>query len=305
MISMFDMFKPGIGPSSSHTVGPMKAGKQFVDDLIGKGLLESVSRIAVDVYGSLSLTGKGHHTDIAMIMGLAGNQPDTVDIDAIPAFIRDVEARGRLLLAYQHESMRWNLPIQRGCAFTTPVCHSTRMACRFTPRRVIRCSTAIPIIPYGGGFIVDETHFGKEAADELVVPYPFTSAKTLLGYCKKTGLSLSGVIMQNELALHSKGEIDAWFSNVWQIMGACIDRGMNTEGVLQGPLRVPRRASALPRLLVTSDKLSNDPMNIVDWVNMSALAVNEENAAVGRVVTAPTNGACDRSCSASLLRSFC
>ena len=126
----------------------------------------------------------------------------------------------------------------------------------------------------------------------MSVPYPFKSATELLAYCNETGYSLSGLAMQNELALHSKKEIDEYFAHVWQTMQACIDRGMNTEGVLPGPLRVPRRASALRRMLVSSDKLSNDPMNVIDWVNMFALAVNEENAAGGRVVTAPTNGAC-------------
>ena len=124
------------------------------------------------------------------------------------------------------------------------------------------------------------------------MPYPFKSATELLAYCNETGYSLSGLAMQNELALHSKKEIDEYFAHVWQTMQACIDRGMNTEGVLPGPLRVPRRASALRRMLVSSDKLSNDPMNVIDWINMYALAVSEENAAGGRVVTAPTNGAC-------------
>ncbi|MDU4362670.1 MAG: L-serine ammonia-lyase [Klebsiella oxytoca] len=271
MISIFDMFKVGIGPSSSHTVGPMKAGKQFVDDLVEKGLLNTVTRVAVDVYGSLSLTGKGHHTDIAIIMGLAGNQPDTVDIDAIPAFIRDVETRGRLLLAQgQHEV---DFPHNHAWAGEKEIYSKTYYS-------------------IGGGFIVDEEHFGKESASELSVPYPFKSAQEMLGYCKETGMSLSGMVMQNELALHSKKEIEDYFANIWQTMRACIDRGMNTEGVLPGPLRVPRRASALRRMLVASDKLSSDPMNVVDWVNMFALAVNEENAAGGRVVTAPTNGAC-------------
>ncbi|EJR7655035.1 L-serine ammonia-lyase [Escherichia coli] len=253
MISLFDMFKVGIGPSSSHTVGPMKAGKQFVDDLVEKGLLDSVTRVAVDVYGSLSLTGKGHHTDIAIIMGLAGNEPATVDIDSIPGFIRDVEERERLLLAQGRHEVDF---------------------------------------PRDNGFIVDEEHFGQDAANEVSVPYPLKSATELLAYCNETGYSLSGLAMQNELALHSKKEIDEYFAHVWQTMQACIDRGMNTEGVLPGPLRVPRRASALRRMLVSSDKLSNDPMNVIDWVNMFALAVNEENAAGGRVVTAPTNGAC-------------
>ncbi|BBQ83496.1 TPA: L-serine ammonia-lyase [Kluyvera ascorbata] len=290
MISIFDMFKVGIGPSSSHTVGPMKAGKQFVDDLVEKGLIDDVTRVAVDVYGSLSLTGKGHHTDIAIIMGLAGNQPDTVDIDAIPAFIRDVETRGRLLLA--NGRVEVDFPADDSMRFRSENLSLHENAMRihaWAGETLVYSKTYYSI---GGGFIVDEEHFGKEASDAVSVPYPFASATEMLGYCKETGLSLSGMVMQNELALHSKKEIEDYFANVWQTMRACIDRGMNTEGILPGPLRVPRRASALRRMLVSSDKLSHDPMNVVDWVNMFALAVNEENAAGGRVVTAPTNGAC-------------
>ena len=290
MISIFDMFKVGIGPSSSHTVGPMKAGKLFVDDLVEKGLLESTTRIAVDVYGSLSLTGKGHHTDIAIIMGLAGNEPATVDIDSIPAFIRDVETRGRLWLAQGRHEV--DFPKDSGMCFRNDnlSLHENGMTIHaFSGDQEIYTKTYYSI---GGGFIVDEENFGKDAVDEIVVPYSFNSAEEMLNHCKETGMSLSGVIMQNELALHSRKEIEEYFANIWQTMRACIDRGVNTEGVLPGPLRVPRRASALRRMLVSSDKLSNDPMNVVDWVNMFALAVNEENAAGGRVVTAPTNGAC-------------
>ncbi len=290
MISIFDMFKVGIGPSSSHTVGPMKAGKQFVDDLVEKGLLESTTRVAVDVYGSLSLTGKGHHTDIAIIMGLAGNQPDTVDIDAIPGFIRDVETRGRLWLAQGRHEV--DFPKDNGMRFSSdnlPLHENGMTIHAWNGDKEIFTKTYYSI---GGGFIVDEEHFGKDAVNEIVVPYSFNSAQEMLQHCKDTGMSLSGVIMQNELALHSRKEIEEYFANVWNTMRACIDRGVNTEGVLPGPLRVPRRASALRRLLVSSDKNSKDPMNVVDWVNMFALAVNEENAAGGRVVTAPTNGAC-------------
>lgn len=290
MISVFDMFKIGIGPSSSHTVGPMKAGKQFVDDLIDKGLLPSVTRISVDVYGSLSLTGKGHHTDIAIIMGLAGNMPDTVDIDAIPGFIRDVEQRQRLLLALgQHEV---DFPREGGMNFRSDnlSLHENGMQIHaFAGEKLLYSKTYYSI---GGGFIVDEEHFGKDSAGGVTVPYPFHSAQELLDHCKETGLSISGLVMQNELALHTKDEVYAYFGDVWATMQACIDRGLNTEGLLPGPLRVPRRASALRRMLVTTDKYDKDPMTVIDWVNMFALAVNEENAAGGRVVTAPTNGAC-------------
>lgn len=161
-----------------------------------------MTRVAVDVYGSLSLTGKGHHTDIAIIMGLAGNQPDTVDIDAIPAFIRDVEARGRLLLANgQHEV---DFPADDGMRFRSdnlPLHENGMTIHAWAGEKEIYCKTYYSI---GGGFIVDEEHFGKENANELQVPYPFKSAQEMLAYCKETGLSLSGMVMQNELALHSK-----------------------------------------------------------------------------------------------------
>jgi len=290
VISIFDMFKVGIGPSSSHTVGPMKAGKQFVDDLVEKGLIDDVTRVAVDVYGSLSLTGKGHHTDIAIIMGLAGNLPATVDIDAIPAFIRDVQTRGRLLLANGRREV--DFPQDDGMRFRSDnlSLHENGMTIHaFAGDNVIYSKTYYSI---GGGFIVDEEHFGQDLSGDVTVPYPFKSAKEMLDYCKETGLSLSGMVMQNELALHSKKEIEDYFADVWQTMRACIDRGLNTEGVLPGPLRVPRRAAALRRMLVSQDKTNSDPMTVIDWVNMFALAVNEENAAGGRVVTAPTNGAC-------------
>ncbi len=290
MVSVFDIFKIGIGPSSSHTVGPMKAGKQFVDDLIAHQQLQDTTRVVVDVYGSLSLTGKGHHTDIAIIMGLAGNLPHDVDIDSIPGFIRDVEQRGRLPLANGHHEV--DFPLHGGMNFHSdnlPL-HENGMRIRaFAGERLLHSKTYYSI---GGGFIVDEEHFGQSAEGATPVPYPFKSAHDLQQHCKETGLSLSGLVMQNELALRSKADIDAHFADVWQVMSAGIERGINTEGLLPGPMKVPRRAAALRRILVTGDKNNIDPMNVVDWINMFALAVNEENAAGGRVVTAPTNGAC-------------
>jgi len=252
--------------------------------------LQEVTRIAVDVYGSLSLTGKGHHTDIAIIMGLAGESPDTVDIDAIPAFIKDVEQRERLLLAKGAHEV--DFPREGGMVF-----RSENLSLHENGLRLLAFAGDLLILSktyysVGGGFIVDEEHFGQSALDEVSVPWPFHSAKDLLAHCRETGLSLSGLVMKNELALHSRDEIHAYFTNIWQTMQACIDRGLNTEGVWPGPLRVPRRAASLRRLLTSSDKHSSDPMIVIDWINMYALAVNEENAAGGRVVTAPTNGAC-------------
>ena len=290
MISVFDMFKIGIGPSSSHTVGPMKAGKQFVDDLVAKQLIATVTRIAVDVYGSLSLTGKGHHTDSAIILGLAGNRPDTVNIDAAPGFIRDVTRRQRLLLAGGPNEV--DFPSEGGMVFHSDYLSLHENAMRihaFAGDERIYSQTYFSV---GGGFIVEESQFGQPVIDRIDVPYAFDSAQQLLEHCKHTGLSLSGLVMRNESALHDKEEINRYFADIWQTMRNCIDRGLNTEGVLPGPLRVPRRASALRRILTSTDKNSSDPMVVIDWVNMFALAVNEENAAGGRVVTAPTNGAC-------------
>ncbi|NCG54101.1 L-serine ammonia-lyase [Serratia fonticola] len=290
MFSVFDIFKIGIGPSSSHTVGPMKAGKQFIDDLQAAGQLHDTTRVAVDVYGSLSLTGKGHHTDIAIIMGLAGNLPHDVDIDSIAGFIRDVEQRGRLLLAKGVHEV--DFPQLGGMNFhsTNLPLHENGMSISaYAGDRLLHSKTYYSI---GGGFIVDEENFGQSANNSVAVPYPYRSALDLQQHCKDTGLSLSGLVMQNELALRSKAEIEAHFADVWQVMRAGIERGMNTEGLLPGPMKVQRRAAALRRILVTGDKNNIDPMNVVDWINMFAFAVNEENAAGGRVVTAPTNGAC-------------
>lgn len=290
MVSVFDIFKIGIGPSSSHTVGPMKAGKEFVDLLAEKNLLSSVSRIAVDVYGSLSLTGKGHATDTAIIMGLAGNLPDTVDIDSIAPFIKHVETTGRLILANGAKEV--DFPVNGGMNFhqsNLPLHENGMSITAFNGDLVLLKKTYYSI---GGGFIVDEEHFGQPEENAVQVPYPYQYAADLRRHCKETGLSLSALVMQNELALRSKEEILAHFSAVWDVMKSGIERGVNTEGLLPGPLRVPRRASALRRMLVTEDKTTTDPMTVVDWINMFALAVNEENAAGGRVVTAPTNGAC-------------
>jgi L-serine dehydratase len=290
MISTFDIFKIGIGPSSSHTVGPMNAGKSFIDLLAASGALASVTRISVDLYGSLSLTGKGHATDTAIIMGLAGNTPQTVEIDGIPAFIEQISSGGKLPLAGGVHQVAFAMDDDIVFHDETLPRHENGMrivAWRGQDRLLSKTYYSI-----GGGFIVDEEHFGQEHEVETPMPYGFRSAGELLKLCERNGLSVSGLMMQNELALRSKNDIEAGIAQLWQVMHDGIERGMNTEGVLPGPLKVPRRAVALRRMLVASDSLSSDPMNVIDWINMFALAVSEENAAGGRVVTAPTNGAC-------------
>lgn len=290
MISVFDIFKPGIGPSSSHTVGPMKAGKQFIAILEKRGVLTTIDSIVVEVFGSLSSTGRGHHTDQAIIMGLAGETPEDVDTDAIATFIHNVQQRQRLPLALGRHEI--DFPLATSMLFRSETLSLHENALRlhaFVADKQILTKTYYSI---GGGFIVDEESFGQPMLDLPQVPYPYRSAADLLAHCHTTGLSLSALTLKNELALHSHEEIVHYLQYIWQVMNNCIDRGLQAEGVLPGPLRVPRRAAALNRLLTATNKYSTDPMNTIDWINMFALAVNEENAAGGRVVTAPTNGAC-------------
>ncbi|MDR9826557.1 L-serine ammonia-lyase [Vibrio sp. FNV 38] len=290
MISVFDVYKIGVGPSSSHTVGPMKAGKEFIDDLRSMEKLQTITKITVDVYGSLSLTGKGHHTDIAIIMGLGGNSPESVDIDSIPSFIAKVEQTEQLPIDNGNHMVAF--PRDGGMNFHTSnlSLHENGMQIHAWVDDEIGYSKTYYSI--GGGFIVDEENFGKTEKNPIQVPYAFNSAETLVAQCKETGLSISGLVTQNERALNSEEFIRTQYASIWQAMHECMERGMNTEGILPGPLRVPRRAAALRQQLLTSEKTNTDPMAVVDWVNMFAFAVNEENAAGGRVVTAPTNGAC-------------
>lgn len=290
MISAFDIFKIGIGPSSSHTVGPMNAGKSFIDLLVSCGELSKATHIVVDLYGSLSLTGKGHATDVAIMMGLAGNSPQNVNIDSIAGFTQEVARTGRLPVAGGTHVVDFSP--DENILFHTETLPRHENGMRITAWNGSETLLSKTYYSVGGGFIVEEEQFGQAHDVEAHVPYNFHSASELLKLCERNGLSVSGLMMQNELAMRSKEEIDAGFAAIWDVMHAGIERGMNTEGVLPGPLNVPRRAVALRRLLVSSDNLSSDPMNVIDWINMFALAVSEENAAGCRVVTAPTNGAC-------------
>ncbi|RDB00503.1 L-serine ammonia-lyase [Klebsiella oxytoca] len=289
MISVFDIFKISIGPSSSHTVGPMKAGKHFVDTLQEKGLLHKVTRLVVDVYGSLSLTGKGHHTDIAIILGLSGYLPDTVDIDAIPGIIRDVNAMHRLFIEEGKREIEF--PVAECMRFHNeflPLHENGMSITAFCDGKIAHFQTYYSI---GGGFIVTEENFGKSQGADVDIPFPFYSARNLLAHCQDNCLSISAVMMKNEIARHGRESVEQNMAKIWETMRNAINRGMNTEGILPGPLKVPRRASALHRVLAPQSQ-SITPLSAMDWVNMFAMAVGEENAAGGRVVTAPTNGAC-------------
>lgn len=290
MISVFDMFKVGVGPSSSHTVGPMKAGCAFIDLLMEKNLLNEVDHIQSDVYGSLSLTGRGHNTDIAIIMGLAGYLPHNVYINLIPTFIENVKQTAQLPIAKNAKTVKFDfnddLIFHNDCL---PLHENGMTITAFGQGKELLKETYYSI---GGGFIVDEANFNKAEEKSVEVPFPYKNAADLLKHCKDNGLPLASVMRANEVAIHGEEALDAHLDLIRKTMEECLARGMRTEGLLPGPLKVVRRAASLSRQLHANQSLSRDPMGIIDWVNMFALAVNEENAAGGRVVTAPTNGAC-------------
>lgn len=293
MSSTFDIFKIGIGPSSSHTVGPMYAAKAFTDELIQRELIEKTVRIQSDIYGSLSLTGKGHHTDIAIILGLAGNRPDTVAIEMIQTFIETVKESGKLPI--YDGKYEIDFPYDDAMVFNFEFlpAHENGMTLTAFDKEdnVLLKETYFSV---GGGKIVTEENIGKTEQSNIQLPYPFDNAEELLKHCEEDCLSISSIVLKNELALHTREEINEHFAKVYAVMQEGIDRGIHTEGILPGPLRVPRRANGLYRQLSLDAEKNQyaDPLILMDWINLFAFAVNEENAAGGRVVTAPTNGAC-------------
>lgn len=292
MISVFDMFKIGIGPSSSHTVAPMKAGKQFVDDLLAQNQLAQIDHIRVDVYGSLSMTGIGHGTDSAILMGLAGYLPHDVDIDVIPDFVANVKQSRRLLVAKGAHEVRFVYAEDMVFHEDFLPLHENGMTISaFSGSLKVYAQTYYSI---GGGFIVSESNFNAPTVQTTGVPFDYRSAADVLRICETEKLSIAQMAWANESVLLSQPEIRAKLLGIWDTMNACIERGLSSEeAVLPGSFRVSRRAPKLYRLLQShGTDMSDDPMLLVDWINVYALAVNEENAAGGRVVTAPTNGAC-------------
>ncbi len=295
MISVFDMFSIGIGPSSSHTVGPMRAACAFIQTLKANALLSRTGRVVVECYGSLGQTGKGHGTDKAIILGLAGFEPESVDIEAIPAFLAQVEQTQTLCLGGEQPS---EFPRIGAILFNrrkTLPAHSNGMTLRaYEGDTLVFEQTYYSI---GGGFIIEESHFAN-AREEAArfdaahpIPYPFESGAELLAQCQESGLSISGLMLANEKVFRSEAEIKAGLRKIWQAMQGCVERGCKSEGVLPGGLKVKRRAPALYRQLCGETNFNKDPLMVMEWVDLFALAVNEENAAGGRVVTAPTNGA--------------
>jgi L-serine dehydratase len=292
-ISVFDLFKIGIGPSSSHTVGPMKAAGLFARALDANDSLEACTALKVELFGSLGATGAGHGSPKAVILGLLGEQPDSVEVESIGTRIAAVRESGRLRLLDRHEiafSYKDDLILHR--QKTLPF-HANGMRFAAFGSNGVNLLTKV-YFSVGGGFIVDEnaTDSACLVEDPVQVAHPFSSARVLLDLCRDTGLAISDLMRENERAWRSDQDTNARLLDIWQVMKACIDKGCTSEGILPGGLKVKRRAAQLYRQL--QDRSAPDvadPLETLDWVTLYALAVNEENAVGGRVVTAPTNGA--------------
>lgn len=296
-VSVFDLFKIGIGPSSSHTVGPMRAARLFTLRLRQLGLLEQTARVRCWLYGSLGATGKGHGSDTAVLLGLSGHEPDTVDVDAIPALLQTIRDEQQVFLLGEravpfieredlHFMRRETLPFHA---------NGMRLAAYDAQGQEldIRCYYSV-----GGGFVVsdevaaDGSRQKVIAPDATVLPLPFTTGTELLALTKREGLTIAQVMRRNEQHWRSNEDIEKGLLRIWRVMQDCVRRGCRTEGVLPGGFKVKRRAAALYRSLTENPEATlRDALAVLDWVNLYALAVNEENAAGGRVVTAPTNGA--------------
>ncbi len=293
-VSVFDLFKIGIGPSSSHTVGPMRAAARFVERwLVESGQIERCTRVRAEVFGSLALTGRGHGTDKAVLMGLEGHLPNRIDPDLIPAALDRIRGDKRIRLHGTHEiafdekrdlimNKRQKLPFHtNGMRFAAYDAEGRELATR-------------DYYSVGGGFVVnqDEAAEDRIVADETELPYPYHSGDELLAQCQDHGLDIAQLMYANEQAWRSTSDIDAGLDEIWAAMQACVARGIRAAGTLPGGLHVTRRAPSLHAELSSKPEAAmRDPLTVLDWVNLYALAVNEENAAGGRVVTAPTNGA--------------
>ena len=306
MLSVLDIFRIGIGPSSSHTVGPIRIGKRFVDSLIRKQVLSLTERVEVRLQGSLALTGVGHATPKACILGLLGLEPETLDPDTADALVARVERENVLLLGGKKD-IRFTKADDIVFDFeTVPTIHPNGMQLRAfdSGGKLLRKQTYYST---GGGFIASKAQLLAPLSDDIVptaaiVPYPFGSADELLAICEARKLEIHEVIFSNEDAMRPRAETEAALDRIAQVMMACIERGLNTEGILPGGLKVKRRAPKIWDKL-HSGPLSNEREQLFDWLNVYAMAVNEENANGGQVVTAPTNGAAG--IIPSVLRHYC
>ena len=295
-ISAFDLFKIGIGPSSSHTVGPMRAARLFVAGLQNQGVLAQVARVHCGLHGSLGATGKGHGSDTAVLLGLAGHEPETVPIESVAATVAEIRGTARIRLLGQHE-IAWNEREDLSFYRQPLPFHANGMRLQAWDAAGGLLSERV-YYSVGGGFVVtdelaaDGSRQKTIAPDTTALPIPFRSGDELLQRCREHGLSIAGVMRVNERHWRTDDEVRSGLLNIWAVMQACVQRGCATDGVLPGGFKVKRRAPGLYKDLTGHpEKALTDPLAVLDWVNLYALAVNEENAAGGRVVTAPTNGA--------------
>ena len=291
--SVFDLFKIGVGPSSSHTMGPMTAACRFVEMLGEKAMLDRVDRVEVNLYGSLALTGKGHATDRAILIGLSGKRPDRLCPDDADRIVDGIRSSGRLLLAGKRE-IAFDEPRDLKFLQRERLPHHSN-GMRFTAFDSTGAELESKVYySTGGGAVVDEDAIARNAPPEggWDLPYNYHSADELLAIGAREGLTIADIARANERAGLSDAEIDRRLAAIADAMSGCIDRGIVQQGILPGGLKVKRRAPGLHRLLIDrAERTLQDPLTVLDWVNLWALAVNEENAAGGRVVTAPTNGA--------------
>jgi L-serine dehydratase len=283
--SVFDLFKIGIGPSSSHTVGPMRAAHAFASDLTD---IQSVTRVQAELYGSLALTGIGHCTDRAVLLGLSGERPDTIDPSKIEALIGTIRDTGELLLAGEH-LIAFNEPADLRFHYDLVLPgHPNGMRFSAFDAKGSLLTEAV-FYSIGGGFITREGETLDTDRPPLQVPYPFSNGAEMLSQAQSAGLSIWELMLENESALRPREAVISGIHNLWTVMSDCVNRGLNTEGILPGGLNVRRRAHRVVARIQARN--IPDPLDAMDWVNAFAMAVNEENAAGGRVVTAPTNGA--------------
>ncbi|MDQ7746653.1 L-serine ammonia-lyase [Hydrogenophaga pseudoflava] len=291
-LSTFDLFKIGIGPSSSHTVGPMRAAHRFALALRDGGLLDAVQAVRCELYGSLGATGKGHGSDKAVLLGLEGEEPDLVDPDSIAPRLAALRESKTLSLLGTHPiafDEREGLKMLRKPLPFHP--NGMRLWAMDAQGAVLLDKTYYSV---GGGFVIGQDEAGQHALvpDATPLPYPFTTGDELLQRCQQSGLSIAQVMWRNELVWRDADTVRAGLLKIWSVMQACVKRGIATEGTLPGGFKVKRRAGELHRSLTAHPEAAlKDPLQVMDWINLYALAVNEENAAGGRVVTAPTNGA--------------
>ena len=291
-ISVFDLFKIGIGPSSSHTVGPMRAANQFLRRLETDAVFDQVIKVKTELFGSLGATGKGHGSDTAVLLGLEGHEPDIVDPSSVADILQRIRHDNKLCL----DGLRM-------IDFNEPddlILHK-RKSLPFHPNgmRIFAFNDQGEIIcqrdyySVGGGFVVDEDAVGADRIkeDDTQLAYPYSSAKELLALCNQHGLRICDLMLENEKAWRSELEIRSQLLKIWRAMQECVSAGIQNDGVLPGGMKVKRRAKRMHQLLISDTNESPDPLSAMDWVNLYALAVNEQNAAGGRVVTAPTNGA--------------